>query len=59
MKTRFYSSVRRTGTTHLPFAAYLTDRATGAKFSNTWETKEQARAWLDNAIRILQAKDID
>ena len=52
---RFYKMirVRRECSTDLRYAAYLTDRLTGCKFSNTWPTREQAERWLEDSIGTL------
>lgn len=53
LKKRFTRVIRRTGTEHLPWAAYLTDNLTGCKFSNTFETEKQCEAWIEKSKRIL------
>ena len=50
---RFHKSVRFAEGKLLPYNAYLTDRKTGLKFSNCFETEQQARVWLDESIETL------
>lgn len=52
-KARFFQMVKINKNKVLPFVAYLTDKATGMKFSNSFDTKEQAEEWIEKSKKLL------
>ena len=50
---RFKTLVRFYKRKALPYLAFITDNTTGMKFSNSFDTKEQANNWIDRAKQIL------
>ena len=52
-ESRFWTSIRLKQDKALPYVAYITDRATGMKFSNAFDKREDAEEWIDGAKRIL------
>ena len=50
---RFVETIRFHKEKAMPHVAYVTDTATGMKFSNSFDTKEQAERWIDWAKGLL------
>ena len=50
---RFSTMVRIQSGKALPHVAYITDHATGMKFSNSFDTKEQAESWIEQSKKVL------